>query len=139
MDLKDIYARCGLKDPKDFAIEVRTNSLFMDQSYAKSILEYGRGLGKTTNFMMMGIQNLFIENNTIIWTTNFSQVRDNHHVFLRYSNFFPELKIEIENNGQFIAKFSPKNPRLKFVTLYNNLPQANLLGFCWDADYDDSH
>ena len=60
MDLKDIYARCGLKDPKDFAIEVRTNSLFMDQSYAKSILEYGRGLGKTTNFMMMGIQNLFI-------------------------------------------------------------------------------
>ncbi len=139
MDLKEIYTRCGLKDPKSHMIDVKTRALFMDHLSSKDILEYGRRLGKTTNFMMMGIQNLFLEINTIIWTGNFSQVRDNHHVFLRYSKFFPELEIEIQNNGQFIANFSSKGPMLRFVALHNNIPQSNLHGYRWEVEYDDSH
>ena len=139
MKLDEIYKRCGLKDPIEFKKEVKTKALFEDSFTAKNILEYGRMQGRTTNFIMLGIQNLYKKHNTVIWVPNFSSVRDNHHRFLRYSSFFSDLNIEVEDNGEFSSNYNNFLTRLKFVALHNNVPQTNLLGFCWDAEYDDSY
>jgi hypothetical protein len=139
MNLAEIYKRCGLKDPSEFKIEIKTKILFGDTWLAKDILEYGRSLGKTTDLMMLGIQNLFLGHNTVIWVPNFRSVRDNHHSFLKYSSLFPELNIQVEDNGEFLSKQNNKSTWLKFVALHNNVPQTNLIGFRWDIEYDDSY
>ncbi len=139
MTLEEIYQRCGLKDPFEFKIDIKTKALFEDHLVAKDILEYGRRQGKTTSFMMLAIQNFFKKNNTVIWVSNFSLVRDNHHRFLKYSKLFPELNIQVKNNGEFFSLQREGEITLKFVALHNNLPQTNLLGFRWDVEYDDSY
>jgi hypothetical protein len=139
MQLFEIYQRCGLKDPAEFKKEVKTKALFEDALVAKNILEYGRRQGRTTGFIMLGIQNLYKQHNTVIWVPNFSSVRDNHHIFLKYSAFFPDLNIEVEDNGEFSSSHKNGLTRLKFVALHNNVPQTNLLGFRWDTEYDDSY
>jgi hypothetical protein len=139
MKLSEIYKRCGLKDPEEFKTEIKTKALFNDLLIAKEILEHERRLGKTTDFMMFGIQNFFKKHNTVIWVPNFRSVRDNHHSFLKYSNLFPELNIQVEDNGEFSSNQGGKPVWLKFVALHNNVPQTNLWGFCWDIEYDDSY
>ncbi len=138
MELREIYRRCGLRDPDEFKKEIITDALFSDHHVVKNIIGYGRRQGKTTNFMMSGIQNLFEGKNTIIWVTNFSIARDCHHAFLRYSSNFPELNIEVCNNGQFSTNINGKKTILKFVTLHNNIPQARI-EFNWDIELDDSY
>lgn len=139
MELVNLYKRCGLMDPIEFKKQIKTKALFNPESEAKNILEYERRLGRTTDFMMLGIQNFFKRHNTIIWVPNFRSVRDNHHTFLKYSGFFPELNIQVEDNGEFSSIKNDKLIWLKFVALHNNLPQTNLSGFCWDVEYDDSY
>ena len=139
MTLTEIYKRCGLKNSEEFKIEAKTKALFENPIVAKDIIEYGRRLGRTTDFMMLGIQNFFKKNNTIIWVSNFRSVRDNHHTFLKYSNLFPELNIQVEDNGEFSSNQNGKPVWLKFVALHNNVPQTNLIGFRWDIEYDDSY
>ena len=139
MELAKIYQRCGLKDPAEFKLEIKTKALFEDIFVAKEILEYERRLGRTTDFMMLGIQNFFKKHNTVIWVPNFKSVRDNHHTFLKYSGSFSELNIRVEDNGEFSSTKENKIIVLKFVALHNNVPLTNLLGFRWDVEYDDSY
>jgi len=138
MDLSEIYERCGLKNPDDFKAEVITTALFSSNETVKNVIEYKRRLGKTTNFMMVGLHNLFEGKSTIIWVTNFSLVRDCHHKFLEYSSLFPELNIWIDNNGQFSSLTNNKRAILKFVTKHNGIPQATI-GFKYDIELDDSY
>ena len=139
MQLFEIYQRCGLKDPAEFKKEVKTKVLFEDFYTIKDVLEHGRRLGRTTDFIMLGIQNLYKKHNTVIWVPNFSLVRDNHHRFLKYSRLFPELEVKVEDNGEFISSYNNGLTRIKFVALHNNMPQTNLCGFRWDIEYDDSY
>lgn len=138
MELKEVYERCGLKDPDNFKTEVITAALFYDHRAVKDLIEYKRRLGKTTNFIMAGLQNLFEGKSTIIWVTNFSLVRDCHHNFLKYSSLFPELNICVDNNGQFSALFKDKKATLKFATKHNGIPQATIR-FQYDIELDDSY
>lgn len=138
MELKEIYRRCGLKDPDEFKTEVITDALFSDHENVKNVIGYKRRLGKTTGIMMLGIQNLFERKNTIIWVANFSLVRDCHHKFLKYSSLFPELNIWVDNNGQFSTMSDDKRTILKFITKHNGIPQATI-GFRCDIELDDSY
>jgi hypothetical protein len=138
MELKEVYERCGLKDPDDFKAEVMTAALFSDHETVKNVVWYKRRLGKTTKFMITGLHNLFEGKSTIIWVTNFSLVRDCHHNFLKYSSLFPELNIWVDNNGQFSASFNNKKATLKFATKHNGIPQATI-GFRYDIELDDSY
>ena len=138
MELKQIYERCGLKDPDDFKKEVITAALFSEHETIKNVIAYRRRIGKTTGLMMSGFQNLFQGKNTIIWVANFSTVRDCHHTFLKYSSFFSELNISVDNNGQFSTPFNNKRTILKFVTKHNGIPQATI-GFKYDIELYDSY
>lgn len=138
MELREIYKQCGLKDPDDFKKEIMTAALFSEHETIKNVIAYRRRLGKTTGFMMSGLQNLFQGKNTIIWVANFSLVRDCHHTFLKYSSFFKELNISVDNNGQFSALINNKKAVLKFVTKHNGIPQATI-GFKYDIELDDSY
>ena len=138
MELRQIYERCGLKDPDDFKKDVMTAALFSDHETTKNVIAYRRRLGKTTGFIMAGLQNLFEGKSTIIWVTNFSTVRDCHHSFLKYASLFSELDISVDNNGQFSTLVNNKKAILKFVTKHNGIPQATI-GFKYDIEFDDSY
>jgi hypothetical protein len=139
MKLEQIYQRCGLKDPDDYKKEVIDSALFSDNLfYTRSVIEGDRLHGRTTNFMMKAIQDLFEQRSVIIWVEGAEASRRVASIFNYYAELFPELEIKSTKLGEFFSNFQGKSSFLKFVPLYNNIPQSNILGLRWDIEYDDS-
>lgn len=139
MKLEEIYHRCGLKNPEDYKKEIIDSALFSDNPfYTREVIEKGRLQGRTTNFMMRGLQNLFEQKSTIIWESGIGVSRRVHFIFDGYASLFPELRIESTKQGEFVSNFRGKSSFLRFIPLYNNLPQSNIVGLSWDIEYDDS-
>jgi len=139
MELKQIYERCGLKDPDEYRKNVIDRAIFsgLPEIY-KDVVENGRRSGTTTSIMMSAIKNLHDGRTTVIWVTSLGMVGYCHNNFLRYANIFPYLAIEVEKNGEFVASFVAGKPKVMFIANYNRIPQKNLKGVNWDEEYDDT-
>lgn len=140
MKLEEIYHRCGLKQPEEYRKYILTEALFSgNELLQKALIEDKRRMGKTTNFIMQGIQNLFHGKSTLIFTHGASRARLSSINFERYSYLFPELIIERETQEQFVARFYPTaNPRLRFAGIYNGKTQLVYPGLSqWDEVFDD--
>jgi len=142
MKLEVIYYRCGLKDPKQYRKEVITQALFSENKhFQKSIIEDKRQLGKTTNFIMQGIQNLFHGKSTLILTHGSSKARL-YSIFFekRYSHLFPELLIRRETQESFVATLhSTSSARLEFAGIYDGVIHSKYLSLTeWDEVFDDA-
>lgn len=144
MKLEEIYHRCGLKEPEEYRREFLARVLFSgDSFFQREVIEGGRQLGKTTNFMIRGIQNLFDGRSTLILTYSSTRIIYNDHLFEKYLPLFPELLIEREGPGQFIANpHSSIRVRLRFLGVHNRITgitQSDIPNrFEWDEIFDDS-
>lgn len=139
MELKKIYERCGLKDPDEYRASIIDESLFSGcRDKYKDVVELGRRRGKTTSFMMNSIKNLYDGKTTVIWVSTLGMIKYCHHNFLKYASLFPDLMIEVENNGEFVASWGKGRPKVMFVAIYNSIRQKNLTGVTWDEEYDDT-
>ncbi len=139
MDLEEIYGKCGLKNPSLFKKDLLINALFSnDICLTKSIIEGKRQTGKSTDFMMKAIKNMLDGLSTIIWIPSYFTLRTHHHKFLSFFKNFSEESIEVVDNGYFVLASNPKKPFIRFVPLYNNIPQVKILGMKWDIEYDDT-
>lgn len=142
MKLEEIYRRCGLEDPEEHRKEVLTQALFSENKHVqKSIIEDKRNLGKTTNFIMQGIHNLFHGKSTAIITYGLVAARFSGSLFAkRYPHLFSELSIKRETQGRFVATgYSAISQRLEFVGSYDGV--INPLYFDpakWDEIFDDA-
>lgn len=141
MKLEEIYHRCGLKDPEEYKKELLERVLFSgDDFFQRTVMEEGRMSGKTTNFMARGIQNLFDGRSTLILSHSLGIISHHSNSFKKYASLFPELVIEQDEVGEFVATFHPTGrPKLKFVSIHNGIIQsANINRFEWDEIFDDS-
>lgn len=139
MNLKQIYERCGLKDSDEHRKKIIDRAIFsgLPEIY-KDVVEKGRRTGKTTSIMMNAIKNLYDGKTTVIWVMSLGMVGCCHRNFLRYANMFPDLVIEVEKNGEFVASFVAGKPKVMFIANYNRIPQKDLKGVEWDEEYDDT-
>lgn len=141
MKLEEIYHRCGLKTPEDYKKDLFAEILFSKICFfQKAVIEEERMSGKTTNFMVRGIQNLFNGKSTLILSHSLGMISYHNNGFKKYASLFPELVIEQNEFGEFVATFHPTGrPKLKFVPIHNGIIQsANINRFEWDEIFDDS-
>lgn len=140
MKLEEIYHRCGLKTPEDYKKDLFNEVLFSEnQDYQRHILVGGRLSGKTTNFLMQALHNMYHGRSTLILVRTLSMTSHYNGKFKRYADLFPELAIE-EGRDYFEATFVPKHPLVKFISVHNGIWQSGRVHLLdWDDIFDDTN